>query len=151
MSFRYVTIEIPDVNDVTHRKRGLRFEKKVSELNFSVRGRRLTFGAHRGLAAGVARGGGGGDGKVFLERLYLSLPHVENPFKLKGNKSFVPELRSRKCFFFFVFFWILMLSMCVMDIMNVLRTGMNMSISNIHVWQCYMNTCLFLISSNEQG
>ena len=23
-----------------------------------------------------------------------------------------------------------------MDIMNVLRTGMNMSISHIHVWQC---------------
>ncbi len=31
-----------------------------------------------------------------------------------------------------------MLSMCVMDIMNVLRTGMNMSISHIHVWLCNM-------------
>ena len=29
-----------------------------------------------------------------------------------------------------------MLSMCVMDIMNVLRTGMNMSISCIHIWLC---------------
>ena len=26
---------------------------------------------------------------------------------------------------------------CVMDIMNVLRTGMNMTISHIHVWLCY--------------
>ena len=26
--------------------------------------------------------------------------------------------------------------MCVMDIMNVLRTGMNMCISHIHVWLC---------------
>ena len=26
--------------------------------------------------------------------------------------------------------------MCVMDIMNVLRTGMGMSISRIHVWVC---------------
>ena len=32
-----------------------------------------------------------------------------------------------------------MLSMCVMDIMNVLRTGMNMFISRIHVWLCYSN------------
>ena len=29
--------------------------------------------------------------------------------------------------------------MCVMDIMNVLRTGMNMSISRIHVWLCYIH------------
>ena len=29
-----------------------------------------------------------------------------------------------------------MLSMCVMDIMNVLHTGMNMSLSHIHVWVC---------------
>ena len=29
-----------------------------------------------------------------------------------------------------------MLYMCVMDIMNVLPTGMNMSFSHIHVWLC---------------
>ena len=46
---------------------------------------------------------------------------------------FIPELRSRKCF---SCFGVPMLSMCVMDIMNVLRTGMNMSISHIHVWLC---------------
>ena len=27
--------------------------------------------------------------------------------------------------------------MCVMNIMNILRTGMGMSISRIHVWLCY--------------
>ena len=36
------------------------FEKKVSELGFSVRGGRLTFGARRGLVAGAARCDGGG-------------------------------------------------------------------------------------------
>ena len=32
-----------------------------------------------------------------------------------------------------------MLSMCVMDIMNVLLTGMKMYISHIHVWLFYVN------------
>ena len=40
---------------------------------------------------------GGADGKVSIERLYLS-PRVEKPFNSKVIKSFVPELRSRKCF-----------------------------------------------------
>ena len=62
----------------------------------------------------------------------LSL-YVEKPLNSKVIKSFVPELRSRKCF---SCFGIPMLYMCVMDILNVLRTGMNMSISRIHVWLC---------------
>ena len=61
-------------------------------------------------------------------------PYVKKPLNSKVIKSFVPELRSRKCF---LCFGIPMLSMCVMHIMNVLRTGMNMSISRIHVWLCY--------------
>ena len=40
---------------------------------------------------------GGADGKANIERLYLS-PYVEKPFNSKVIKSFVPELRSRKCF-----------------------------------------------------
>ena len=36
------------------------FEKKSVEWSFSVRRRRLTFGARRGVAAGAARAGGGG-------------------------------------------------------------------------------------------
>ena len=39
----------------------------------------------------------GGDGKVSIERWYLS-PYVEKPFNSKVINSFVPELRSRKCF-----------------------------------------------------
>ena len=62
----------------------------------------MTFGACRGLAAGAAcdggGGGGGADGKVVIERLCFSLLHVEKPFNSKVIKSFVPELRSRKCF-----------------------------------------------------
>ena len=38
---------------------------------------------------------------------------------------------------FFVFQDSYVIYMCVMDIMNVLRTGMNMSISRIHIWLCY--------------
>ena len=63
----------------------------------------MTFGDCRGLAAGAARGGGGvfvcgGDGKVVIERVCLSLPHVKKPFNSKVIKSFVLELRSRECF-----------------------------------------------------
>ena len=62
--------------------------------------------------------------------VYL-LPHVKKPFNSKVIKSFVPEVRSRKCFRISGF-----LCYLYMDIMNVLRTGMNMSISHIHVWLC---------------
>ena len=43
----------------------------------------------------------GADGKVIIERLCLSLHHVEKPFNSKVIKSFVTELRSRKCFLCF--------------------------------------------------
>ena len=78
----------------------------------------------------------GADGKVSIERWYLPT-YVEKPLNSKVIKSFVPELRSRK---YFLCFGIPMLSMYVMDIMNVLRTGMNMSISRIHIWLCYKFT-----------
>ena len=45
-----------------------------------------------------AGGGGGADGKVIIERLCISLPYVEEPLNSKVIKSFVPELRNRKCF-----------------------------------------------------
>ena len=73
------------------------------------------------------------DGKASIERWYLS-PYVENTLNSKVIKTFVAELRSRKCL---LCFGIPMLYMCVMDIMNVLHTGMNMSISRIHVWLRY--------------
>ena len=55
--------------------------------------------AHSGLVAGASRVGGA-DGKANIERLCLSL-YVEKPLNSKVIKSFVPELRSRKCFWFF--------------------------------------------------
>ena len=72
----------------------------------------------------------------------VSLSLCRKTFKLKGNKkSFVPELRSRKCFLMFrdsyviyIYIYIYIYYEHFMDIMNVLRTGMNMSILHIHVW-----------------
>ena len=52
--------------------------------------------AHRGLVADDTRVGGT-DGKASIEILCLS-PYVEKPLNSKVIKSFVPELRSRKCF-----------------------------------------------------
>ena len=73
--------------------------------------------------------------KSSLHRRIVSLsPYVEKPFNSKVIKSFVPELRNRKCFCVLGFLYYL-----YMDIMKVLRTGMNMSISRIHVWLCYMS------------
>ena len=46
-----------------------------------------------GLVAGATRS----DGKASIERLCLS-PYVEKPLNSKVIKSFIPELRSRKCF-----------------------------------------------------
>ena len=81
----------------------------------------------------------GADGKVSIERWYLS-PYVEKPYNSKVIKSFVPELRSRKCFSVSGF-----LCYLYMDIMNVLRTGMNMSISHIRIWQWYTSHVLFVL------
>ena len=53
--------------------------------------------ARSGLVAGATRVGGRADGKASIERLCLS-PYVEKSFNSKVIKSFVPELRSRKCF-----------------------------------------------------
>ena len=57
-------------------------------------------------------------------------PDVEKPFNSKVIKSFIPELRSRV---FCVSGFLCYIYICAMDIMNVLRTGMNMSISHIHI------------------
>ena len=80
-----------------------RFEK-VSELRTRHRKRRVDF---RGLQRPdkFARNGRrmrwGADGKVIIERLCISLPYVEKPLNSKVIKSFIPELRSRKCFLCF--------------------------------------------------
>ena len=84
-----------DMSNVTHRKRWLRFEKSQC-VEFCLGGRRLTL-ARSPRPCGRCRTWFGGDGKVSIERWYLS-PHVEKPFNSKVIKGFVPELRSRKCF-----------------------------------------------------
>ena len=58
--------------------------------------------------------------------VYLS-PCIEKPFNSKVIKSFVPELRSRKCF---LCFGIPMLSIYV-------RYEHSMYISHIHAWVYY--------------
>ena len=59
--------------------------------------------------------GGEADEKVSIERLCLS-PYVEKPFNSKVIKSFVPELRSRKCFC--VSGFLCYLHRCVMNILS---------------------------------
>ena len=56
--------------------------------------------ARFGLVAGAARDGGDQMEKNSIERLCLS-PYVEKPLNSTVIKSFVPELRSRKCFLCF--------------------------------------------------
>ena len=64
----------------------------------------------------VLWGGGGGHGKVIIERLCISLPYVET-FNSKVIKGFVPELRSRYVFFVFRDSYVL----CIY-VMNILCT-----------------------------
>ena len=68
----------------------------LSRVQTRHRTRRLTFPCSQRPWAGVARDGGA-DEKARIERLCLS-PYVEKPLNSKVIKSFVPELRSRKCF-----------------------------------------------------
>ena len=132
-----------DVSDIMHRKCGLRFEKsQLVEIETGVKPDEF-------VCYGCRTWWWEADGKVSIERLCLS-PYVEKPFNSKVIKSFVPELRSRK---WFLCFGIPMLYMCVMNIMNALRTGMGMYISYIHVWLCNSSTdtcCgLFFLSVAE--
>ena len=67
----------------------------------------------------------GADGKVIIERLSISLPYVEKPFNSKVIKSFIPELRSRKCFRVSGFLCYLYMSY-----------EHSICVSHIHVWLC---------------
>ena len=88
-----------DVSDVTPWKRGLRFEKsQLVEIETWARPDELVHCGHR-MWWGADRKDG------------ISLPYVERPLNSKVIKSFVPELRSHKCF---LCFGIPMLSICVL-------------------------------------
>ena len=62
----------------------------------------------------------------------LLSPYVEKTFNSKVIKSFVPELRSRKCFFFFFFFCFVSGFLCYL----CMSYEHSMYISHIHVWLC---------------
>ena len=74
-------------------------KKSVSWVESCLRRRRLTFACSRRPWAGVARDAGGRGRWKSQNRknVYLS-PYIEEPLNSKVIKSFVPELRSRKCF-----------------------------------------------------
>ena len=106
VSFRDVKIKIPDrrldqgdVNDVTHRNRARRFwgiwEKLVSWVFASKEEGWLS--ELTGALWRVPHVLGGRWKSQHLKIVYHSL-YVEKPFNSKVIKSFVPELRGRKCF-----------------------------------------------------
>ena len=68
-----------------------------------------------GLCGGCHTRGGGRWKSQNRKNVYLS-PYVEKTFKLKGNKSFVPELRSRKCFSCFEIPMFYVLSLWTFDV-----------------------------------
>ena len=76
-------------------------KKSVVSWELDSKREGLTFGAHwdqTNLCATGATRVGQGDGKSQNRKnVYLS-PYVEEPLNSKVIKSFVPELRSRKCF-----------------------------------------------------
>ena len=78
--------------------------KKVSELSW-VLPRKKTVGFRLlaeamavAFVAGAARDGVGGIWKSQKSKNFYLSPYVEEPLNSKVIKSFVPELRSRKCF-----------------------------------------------------
>ena len=84
--------------------------------------------------------------------MYLS-PYVET-FNSNVIKSFVPELRSRKrfsCFGIPMFYVYVIYT----NIMNILRTGIKMPISRIHIWLCYklptFSLSLLLLSNGRSN
>ena len=96
------------------------WEKSVSWLPASEEEGWLSL-ARRGLVAGA---------HVVWGRWYLS-PYFEKPLNSKVMKSFVPELRSRKCFFCVSGF------LCHHICYIWTFYEYYMYVSHIHVWVCY--------------
>ena len=106
----FIDVKIPekgwpvDVNDVMHRKCAKDFGRfeKVSWVEFCLGRRRLAFACSLKPVQWplwrVPHMLAGGRWKSQNRKnVYLS-PYVEEPLNSKVIKSFVPELRSRKCF-----------------------------------------------------
>ena len=123
--------------------------KKSVELSYELDTEQegSTFGTRWGetnlRSTGATRDGVGGRWKSQNRKnVYLS-PYVEEPLNSKVIKGFVPELISRKgfsCFGIPMFYVYVIYT----NIMNVLHTGMNMSISRIHIWLCYTEVPLHI-------
>ena len=130
VSFRDVKIKIPDRNLasqwVTSRTGSVGLDlRKVSELSFSVRRRKLTFGVRWGLAVGARMVAS--RWKSQHRKIVYHSPYVGKPLNSKVIKSFVPELRNR-VFRVSGFRYYLYMSY-----------EYSMYISHIHVWLCYKN------------
>ena len=108
------------------------FKKSVSWVESCLGRRRLNFAGSRGLVAGATRVGCRWKSQN-RKNVYLS-PYVEEPLNSKVIKSFVPELRSRKCFSYFEF-----------PMFYVYIYEHYMSILHICIWLLYRwkSFCLF--------
>ncbi len=87
-----------DVSEVTHRKRRQRFEKSQL-VAFCRRKKKVDF---RLLAEALRQVSHvvWGRWKSQHRKIVYHSPYVELPLNSQVIKSFVPELRSRKCFVF---------------------------------------------------
>ena len=105
-------------------RRVLGIWSKLVELRLDTGREGLTFACLRRPWAGVARDGGGGGRWKSQNRKIVPLSlYVEKPLNAKAIKSFVPELRSRKCF-----------SCFEIPMFNVYIYEHPMYISHIHVY-----------------
>ena len=112
-------------------------KKSVSWVESCLGRRRLTFACSRRPWTGVVRDGvGWGVRWKSQNRKNVSLSLCRRTFKLKGNKKF--STWTKKSYVFFVFRDSYVLCIYVTNIMNVLRTGMNMPISRIYIWLWYI-------------
>ena len=107
-------MELQSAGVVTHRKRAedLGDFEKVSWVESCLGRRRLTFACSRMPLWRVPHVLGGRWKSQNRKNVYLS-PYVKEPLNSKVIKSFVPELRSRKCFSCFE---IPMLYICIFHI-----------------------------------
>ena len=111
------------------------FKKKSVELRTRHRTRRVDFrGSQRPdefvhYGRGTRRSGWADEKSWNRKNVYLS-PYVEEPLNSKVIKSFVPELRSRKCFCVSGF-------LCSMYICY----EHSMYVSRSHIWLWYILVC----------
>ena len=88
----------------------------------------------------------GGQMKKSEEKECVSLSLCWRTFKLKGNKKFRTWPELRRYYVFFVFRDSYVLCIYVMNIMNVLRTRINLSIPCIRIWLWYIGTNDFAVN-----